>query len=581
MDLAGQGRVYLFLELMKHFKKIFTNQHYIYWLFVAMAILPNCMMFFTEATSTLTRVVQIVLPLGFYALAFTWTRKPGKMFWWLFWFMFVDAFQIVLLRLYGSTPIAVDMFLNVVTTNPGEATELLANLLVAVVFVVGLYGFGIAMSIVSLCSKNIMSDAFRKMQRKWSIPMLVLGVILLVVNVFTERTFKVQDDVFPINGTYNMGLAIQRAIKQSNYKETSRDFSYQATSTRNDSIAEIYVLVIGETSRADNWGLYGYNRNTTPSTAALDNLVVYRDALTISNTTHKSVPMIMSGVASEAYDSLYYRKGVISAFREAGYQTAFYSNQQRNHSFIDAFGSEASEVKFLKDKVSILTGNNYDDELVDCVKQRLNKYDGGKLFIVVHMYGSHFNYKDRYPQEDKIFTPDNVISAEQVYRKQLINAYDNSIHNTDKVLAAIINAVNAKNVNSAVLFTSDHGEDIFDDSRGRFLHASPLPTYFQLRVPLLVWLSQSYISSYPEQSALIKTHASIPVTTNMVMFHTLLDIAGINSSYMKPAFSLCSPQFKPHRRLYVSDHNEFLPLDSCGMTPHDVQMFKKNNLRFP
>ena len=163
----------------------------------------------------------------------------------------------------------------------------------------------------------------------------------------------------------------------------------------------------------------------------------------------------------------------------------------------------------------------------------------------------------------------------------VINAYDNSIHNTDKVLAAIINAVHAKNVNSAVLFTSDHGEDIFDDSRGRFLHASPLPTYFQLRVPLLVWLSQSYISSYPEQSALIKTHASIPVTTNMVMFHTLLDIAGINTSFRNPAFSLCSPQFKPHRRLYVSDHNEFLPLDSCGMTPHDVLMFKKNNLRFP
>ncbi len=98
---------------MKKFKHIFTNQHYIYWLFLFMVILPNFIMFFTESTSLLTRIVQIVLPLGFYAWAFTWARKPGKMFWWLFWFMFVDAFQIVLLWLYGESPIAVDMFLNV------------------------------------------------------------------------------------------------------------------------------------------------------------------------------------------------------------------------------------------------------------------------------------------------------------------------------------------------------------------------------------------------------------------------------------------------------------------------------------
>ena len=111
----------------------------------------------------------------------------------------------------------------------------------------------------------------------------------------------------------------------------------------------------------------------------------------MSNTTHKSVPTLMSSAGCEAYDSLYYRKGIITAFNEVGYKTAFYSNQQRNHSFIDAFGSEAQEVEFLKDKVSLmeLRSENFDDDLIDCVKKRLEKYDGGKLFIVVHMYGSH------------------------------------------------------------------------------------------------------------------------------------------------------------------------------------------------
>ena len=565
---------------MKRFKQIFTNQHYIYWLFVIMAILPNCMMFYTEPTSLLTRTVQVLLPLGFYAFAFTWSQRPGKMFWWLFWFMFVDAFEIVLLDLYGESPIAVDMFLNVLTTNPGEATELLSNLLVAVIFVIGFYGFGIAMSIVSLRAKTVMSDRFRMYQRRWSLPLLVVGVVLMVVNVVAEKGFKIQDDIFPINGTYNMGLAIDRAIKQSKYAETSRDFSYHATTHRSDTIPEIYVLVVGETSRADNWSLYGYNRETNPGTSALKNLVVYRDAITMSNTTHKSVPTIMSSAGSEHYDSLYYRKGVISAFNEVGYTTAYYSNQQRNHSFIDAFGSEAQEVKFLKDKVSLM-GNNYDDELVECVKSKLDKYDGGKLLIVVHMYGSHFNYKDRYPREEAHFKPDNVISAERVYRKELINAYDNTIRNTDKVLSSIIRLVDAKGVSSAVIFTSDHGEDIYDDSRDRFLHASPQPTYYQLRVPMLVWTSEQYGARYPEAVARLRANANAAVSTNMVIFHSLLDMSGIESPYKKNSLALSNREFVPHRRLYINDHNELLPLDSCGLRQLDIEQFRKNRLQFP
>ena len=565
---------------MKRLKQIFTNQQYIYWLFLFMAVLPGIFMFFTESTSLFTRIIQIVLPLGFYAWALTWARKPGKMFWWLFWFMFVDAFQIVLLWLYGESPIAVDMFLNVLTTNPGEATELLANLLVAVIFVIGLYGFGIAMSIVSLRSKTTLSDKFRRTQRWWSIPLMVAGLVMLAANYFVDKSFKAQDDIFPINGTYNMGLAIQRAVKQSKYEETSRNFTYHATDTRNDSIPEIYVLVIGETSRADNWSLYGYNRNTNPGTSSLDNLVVYRDALTMSNTTHKSVPTLMSSAGCEQYDSLYYRKGIITAFKEAGYQTAFYSNQQRNHSFIDAFGSEADEVLFLKDKVSLM-GNNFDDELIDCVKKRLDKYTGGKLFIVVHMYGSHFNYKDRYAKNEAYFKPDNVISAERVYRKELINAYDNTIANTDKVLTGIIRQVESKNVNSAVIFTSDHGEDIFDDNRGRFLHASPIPTYYQLRVPLLVWTSQHFATQYPESVAQLKAHAGVPVSTNMVVFHTMLDLSGVDTPYKKDAFALSNKEFKQHKRLYINDHNEYRDLDNCGLKQQDIAIFKKNHLQFP
>ena len=46
---------------------------------------------------------------------------------------------MVLVYLYGNGVIAVDMFLNLVTTNPGEAMELLDNLVPAVAGVFILY----------------------------------------------------------------------------------------------------------------------------------------------------------------------------------------------------------------------------------------------------------------------------------------------------------------------------------------------------------------------------------------------------------------------------------------------------------
>ena len=70
-------------------------------------------------------------------------------------------------------------------------------------------------------------------------------------------------------------------------------------------------------------------------------------------------------------------------------------------------------------------------------------------------------------------------------RTQLINAYDNTIRHTDRLLYQLIQRLDTIGCPGAMLYTSDHGEDIFDDGRLRFLHASPSPTFTQLHVPLL------------------------------------------------------------------------------------------------
>lgn len=93
---------------------------------------------------------------------------------------------------------------------------------------------------------------------------------------------------------------------------------------------EIYVLVIGEASRADSWSLFGYDRETTPRLEKREGVVPFSNVLTQSNATHKSVPIILSPASAANYDSIYVQKSLITAFKEAGFQTWYLSNQVPN-----------------------------------------------------------------------------------------------------------------------------------------------------------------------------------------------------------------------------------------------------------
>ncbi len=567
--------------------KTISSQRFIFWAVLAMLLVPNVLMVFTESTSLLTRLLSVALPGACYWLALGLSKKPGKVFWWLFWFIFIDAFQTVLLYLYGESPIAVDMFLNVATTNATESAELLGNILPAVVFVAVVYVSGIALSVVSMRSREQLPRPWLRRQRRMALGALAASVALTGVNLAIDKRFAVEDDIFPINGTYNLALAVARTHATVNYHKNSAQFSYQARSIApSDSAAQVCVLVIGETSRADNWGIYGYSRPTTPRLSAMgsDSLVWFSDAVTMSNTTHKSVPLILTDVASQGDFGLVYRqKGVISAFAQAGYSTSWLSNQRRNHSLIDFLGSEAQHVDFIKDDLP-LTANVNDDSLLVPLRRTLHKQlEAGKkkIFIVMHCYGSHFNYVDRYIGKQSVFTPDKATAVELANRSVLVNAYDNSIYYTDQLLASVINLLAQQQVPASLIYLSDHGEDILDDSRGRFLHASPLPTYWQVRVPFVAWASKQWRDAHPQQWQALQRNSRLPIATNRVTFHTLLEMNDIASPHLRHADAVSSPQFKPAQRLYVNDHDEFLPLDQAGFKPADAAQFRSHGLQFP
>lgn len=565
------------------YNKVSSGQ-FLYAYAVVALLLPNIALCYTECLTPWACGVNVLLPLSLYMLFFSAAKRPGKMIWWAFIFVFFAAFQLVLLYLFGTGVIAVDMFLNLVTTNPGEAMELLDNLAPAVVGVFVVYLPLLILGGVNIRRDSRLSVSFQQRVRHWAMQIGAIGLFCLLASYLVVDDYRMRNQLYPVNICYNLYLAFERNAASENYKEASRNFKFDARSEHSATAPEVYVMVVGETARAHNFSLYGYPRNTNPLLSKTPGIKAFPNVTTQSNTTHKSVPMLLSAASAEDFERLFHEKGILAAFKEAGFHTVFISNQLPNHSFIDFLGEQADEHYFLK-KEDALQGNHYDEDLLQKLDEILPKADASssahyhyryrKLFVVLHSYGSHFNYQERYPRSFAYFKPDSRSEAKPENRRDLLNAYDNTIRYTDYILHGIIErlqkweGVQTKTdgvydqPTSAMLYTSDHGENIFDDDRHLFLHAAPKASDYELHVPFIIWTSEGFSKQYPDILKALGENRTKQVQSSLSAFHTMLGIGGIQTRYRKDEYSVASDKYHPLKLLYLDDHDEAIPQEDA------------------
>ena len=565
------------------YNKVSSGQ-FLYVYAVVALLLPNIALCYTECLAPWACGVNVLLPLSLYMLFFSVAKRPGKMIWWALIFVFFAAFQLVLLYLFGTGVIAVDMFLNLVTTNPGEAMELLDNLAPAVVGVFVVYLPLLILGGVNIRRDSRLSVSFQQRVRHWAMQIGAIGLFCLLASYLVVDGYRMRNQLYPVNVCYNLYLAFERDAASENYREASRDFKFDARSEHSATAPEVYVMVVGETARAHNFSLYGYPRNTNPLLFKTPGIKAFPNVTTQSNTTHKSVPMLLSAASAEDFERLFHEKGILAAFKEAGFHTVFISNQLPNHSFIDFLGEQADEYYFLK-KEDASQGNHYDEDLLQKLDEILPLADASssahyhyryrKLFVVLHSYGSHFNYQERYPRSFAYFKPDSKSEAKPENRRDLLNAYDNTIRYTDYILHGIIErlqkweGVQTKTdgvydqPTSAMLYTSDHGENIFDDERCLFLHAAPKASDYELHVPFIIWTSAGFSKQYPDILKALGENRSKQVQSSLSAFHTMLGIGGIQTRYRLDEYSVASGKYHPTKLLYLDDHDEAIPQEDA------------------
>ena len=305
----------------------------------------------------------------------------------------------------------------------------------------------------------------------------------------------------------------------------------QSTGLRRDekSEVEVYVVVIGESSRADHWSLYGYDRPTTPLLDQRTDIIVLRDLVSVSAATRISVPVLLSQSMPEDVFSAALKSSWIVDFGKNNFKTYWLSNQMEagvHDTTVGIYASLADVTKYVNFGRYTSRGN-LDGELLNALKLSLSEV-GDKKLIVMHTLGSHAPYQFRYSEQFDIFKPSvfNYYGGgafEKEMQRETINSYDNSVLYTDFFLNEVINILKASGKYAAFWYVSDHGETFLSDGCRTAGHG--FSSVYNFKVPSFFWGSNSYRAANMSEMEHLAKNASTKNDTSKFA-NTVMEMGG-------------------------------------------------------
>jgi glucan phosphoethanolaminetransferase (alkaline phosphatase superfamily) len=325
-------------------------------------------------------------------------------------------------------------------------------------------------------------------------------------------------------------------------------FTFHAHRTTSVVKRQIYVLVIGESSRRDHWQLFGYPRETNPELTRISNLIPIPDMITSWPLTLGAVPQILTRKPPTDGNKHWREASILRAMRESGFDTYWISNQYPvgfYDSPIAIYAYQAHHVAFYN-HASMTTPGGYDEDLLKPLSDAL-KESQGDLFIVLHMMGSHTDYDSRYPGTFKYFQPTSSdAKGEGTSYQRIGNSYDNTIRYTDHVISSMISTLQGSGAITAMLYESDHGEDLATPTCKLEGHGNG--SIYDYQVPAFFWYSDEYAKAFPERVAAFRHNASQHLLSADT-FPSLIDMAGISIPDQDSAHSLFSPKWRYRPRV--------------------------------
>jgi lipid A ethanolaminephosphotransferase len=433
------------------------------------------------------------------------------------------------------------MMQNIAQTDYKEATELMRFQLFLHVVIFGLLP-ALAVGLVHVQYKPFIKELFLR------IVCVLFALVLASLLIFSNyknlaligrehRELRLLiNPTYPVYAAYKYAkskIYSQVVVVQPIGMDAKQKAAYLDTEKKTHKKTMV-VFVVGETARAKNFSLNGYERETN-SHLAKDEVISFDNTYSCGTDTAESVPCIFSHFDRAGYSvgKAAQYQNVLDILSRAGVQVLW----RDNNSGCKGVCSRVTMEDLAKLAVPDLCNDEecFDEILLHKLQDRV-KQATADILIVLHQKGSHGPaYYKRHPQRFSLFHPECTTNAPQhCETEELINSYDNTLLYTDYFLHQTIEFL--KNItdryNTLMIYVSDHGESLGEN--GIYLHGLP---YFispdeQRHIPFIIWLSNEYAEAYHIRKECLIKQQHQPYSHDNI-FHSLLGLFGVETELYK------------------------------------------------
>ena len=224
---------------------------------------------------------------------------------------------------------------------------------------------------------------------------------------------------------------------------------------------------------------------------------------------------------------------IVDVARKAGYKTYWFSNQGRYGEFDSAITLVAKTADMSDWTDDTFDFSELEDEILLKFFERVNPNENN--FIVLHLMGSHIYYNSRYPRSFKKW-----VTRDGSGMMLAAPSYANSILYTDFVLSKIFDYAKANLNLQAMIYFSDHGEDL------EISHNPDVFRFEMLRVPMFMYFSSEYEKVFPERVATLENRRA-DYFTNDMFYDTFCGIINAPSNRYDSGQDFSSTEYKFNR----------------------------------
>lgn len=427
------------------------------------------------------------------------------------------------------------MITNILDTTPAESYALMSGkMILTLLFTAALF--------VALAWWIKIKPATRKWREVGLRAASVLASVLLIV-IVAAFFYKDYASLFRNNKELVKSLNPSNSITAINswYAHNKMDNlplvrigedAKQKEAMKNGPRKNLTILIVGETSRGEDFSLGGYSRETNPRLAQ-DNVVYFPKTTSCGTATAVSVPCMFSNMPRAHYDEqlAHHEEGLLDIVQRAGIQVQWNENDGGCKGACDRVPHQNMNVLNLPGQC--IDGECYDEVLFHDLDNYIDKLSGDGL-IVLHTIGSHGpTYYNRYPKEFRKFTPTcDTNEIQSCSQEQLVNTYDNTVLYVDYIVDKAIKLLQSKQdkFTTSLVYLSDHGESLGEN--GIYLHGLPysIAPDTQKHVPMLLWLSDDYQKRYGVNYDCLKKESTQNEYSQDNLFSTMLGILGVETT---------------------------------------------------